>query len=168
MRDLAGRMAHNLLTIDNVLATLPTPAPGVSPSADDVKVAALRKQFNDVEDAQRASINIISGLAETEAMADLQNRPNGLGGADGPGGNPAPSPPDGYAGLPMTPAQRAGDPRMFTSGTAVGANSVSPYISALVATDTNVVRREETVSDSVLRAAKECGAQLPPTPSPSP
>ena len=76
MRDIATRMAHNLLLVDNVLATLPTPPPSSPASADDLKVAALRKQFNDVEDAQRATINVIGGLAETESFTDLQNFSN--------------------------------------------------------------------------------------------
>ena len=167
MRDVASRMAHNIETIDAILATLPTPAPSAVPGADDVKVAAIRKQLNDVEDAQRGAINVISGLAETQAMADLQNRPNGLMGADGPTGAAAATPlPDGWAGLPPTPTN-ANDPRVLMQGNTVGANAETPYVQALGARAAIVTQREEVVSSTLLRAAKECGAQANASASPS-
>jgi hypothetical protein len=166
MRDISYRMAHNLETIDAVLATLPTPLPSASPNADDAKIAALRRQFNDVEDAQRNAINVISGLAETDAMNDLQSRGNGLNGADGPSGKTPPPLPEGFAGLPPTPAQAA-DPRLLVSGIAGGSNAITPFVDALGARYSAVTQREEIVSESVLRATKECAGHPEPVPSPS-
>lgn len=155
MRDIATRMAHNLLLIDTVLATLPTPPPSGPASADDLKVAALRKQFNEVEDAQRATINVIGGLAETQSFTDLQNFSNPLAGAIGPESARTPAP---------TPADT--DMSTMTSGTALGSNSMTPFLSALSARAAAVTTREEKVSESVLAAAKDCGAHSA-SPSPS-
>jgi hypothetical protein len=153
MRDIATRMAHNLLLIDTVLATLPAPPP--SASADDLKVAALRKQFNDVEDAQRATINVIGGLAETQSFTDLQNFSNPLARAIGPESARTPAP---------TPADT--DMSTMTSGTALDSNSMTPFLSTLSARAAAVTTREEKVSESVLAAARDCGAHSA-SPSPS-
>jgi hypothetical protein len=165
LRETAYRMAHNLETVDAVLATVPTPAPSASPGNDARAVEQLRKQLNEVQRAQRDAINVVSGLAETEAMAEFQGRDNGLNGADGPGFPSRKPLPQGYAGLPLSPAD-ASDPRALQEGISVGSNAISPYVQALKLARSTISAREAVAAESILRLASSCG-MVQPSPSPS-
>lgn len=161
MRDVAARMAHNLETVDALIASIPA-----SPRSGELRADLLA-----VRTAQNDAINVVSGLAETEAMAEFQDRKDPLGSA---GAGIAPGRdvrstadlPEGWAGL-RPGAVDAGDPRVLLQGTIVGANTDTGYLAALGEARRTVRRREATASAAILRAASGCRS-LQPSPSPSP
>jgi hypothetical protein len=173
LRDVAMHIAHNLLTVDAILATVPKPT-SATPTAAERATEDLRAKLNAVQDAQRETLNVVSGLAETEAMSEFQKRPNPLQGAvDGDMGQTGASTnnvhlPEGWAGLAPTAADN-GDPRVLLKGMMLGANATTPYMDALSSSRSKVRLREGTASDAILKMAASCNpAQASPAPSSKP
>lgn len=176
MREVAMRMAHNLEVVDAILASVPKPDPKAVPTNTQLQIEDLRDRLNAVQNAQRATINVVSGLAETEAMGEFQSRKDPLGDAfsgDLPkGGKPASAigniaAPEGWAGLAPS-AVDAGDPRLLVAGMMLGANATTPYLDALSDERAKVRAREGTAADAILQIAKACSVQPSPIPSAKP
>lgn len=175
LREVAVRMAHNLEVVDAILASVPKPDPKTVSTAAERQTEELRDKLNAVQNAQRGAINVVSGLAETEALSEFQSRANPLGaGADGDMHVSKPSSasgdaklPQGWGGLAPT-AVDAGDPRLLVKDSLLGANATTPYIDSLSDERANVRLREATAADAILIMAKACGAQPSPAASPSP
>jgi len=172
MRDVASRMAHNLSVVDVLIAAIPTPDPDAAPTNASRQTEELRAKLLAVRTAQNEEINVVSGLAETEAMAEFQSRKDpmgGIGAPDAPGFGGArqkvdPALPEGWAGI-RPGATDAGDPRVLLEGTLLGANVDSSYLGALSVARAKVRRNEGGASTAILAMAAGCRA---PQPSPSP
>lgn len=177
MREVAVRMAHNLEVVDAILASVPKPDAKTAPSNAQRQIEDLRDKLNAVQNAQRATINVVSGLAETEALGEFESRKDPLGNAvegDVPkgGGKPASASgnakvPEGWGGLAPT-AVDAGDPRQLATGMMLGANAITPYLDSLSDERTGVRRAEGVAADAILQMAKACNAQPSPAPSAKP
>lgn len=173
LRDVATHIAHNLLTVDAILATVPKPT-SPSPTAAERATEDLRAKLNAVQDAQRQTLNVVGGLAETEAMSEFQKRANPLQGAvDGDMGRGGASTnnvnlPEGWAGLAPTAVDN-GDPRVLVKGMMLGANATTPYMDALSDSRVKVRQSEAIASDAILKMAASCNAPQPsPVPSAKP
>ncbi len=178
LREVAMRMAHNLETVDAILATIPKPNPAAAPTNAQRQTEDLRDKLNAVQIAQRDSINVVGGLAETEAMSEFQSRPNPLGSAlddAGAGGTRVGAGasggmaklPQGWGGLAPGVAD-AGDPRALLEGTILGGNATTPYLDSLSDERTAVRRREATAANAILKMAQTCNGQPVPSPAPIP
>jgi len=177
MREVAVRMAHNLEVVDAILASVPKPDPSAAPTNAQRQIEDLRDKLNAVQNAQRATINVVGGLAETEALGEFESRKDPLGNAaDGDvpkgGGKPASASgdakvPEGWGGLAPS-AVDAGDPRRLATGMMLGANAITPYLDALSDQRANVRRSEGVAADAILQIAKACGAAPSPAPSAKP
>ncbi len=178
LREVAMRMAHNLETVDAILSTIPKPDRSAVPTNSQRQTEELRTELNAIQKAQRGSINVVSGLAETEAMNEFQSRANPLGAAvddtglskpthstAGASGGMAPLP-QGWGGLAPGPAD-ANDPRYLLKGTILGANATTPYLDSLSDERAEVRLREGTAADAILKMAQACNGQSVPLPSPS-
>jgi len=178
MREVAMRMAHNLEVVDAILASVPKPDPKAVPTSAQRQVEDLRDKLNAVQNAQRATINVVSGLAETEAMTEFESRKDPLGNAvegDAPKGaksanaigNAGVRAPEGWGGL-APGAGDAGDPRLLMTGTLLGANATTPYLDSLADERASVRAKEGTAADAILQIAKACNVQPSPAPSVKP
>lgn len=179
LREVAARMAHNLETVDAILATIPKPNPSTSVTGAQRQTEDLRNRLNAIQDAQRGSINAVGGLAETEAMREFQARANPLGAAvdeTGLAGTRRATPgvsigvsalPQGWGGLAPGPND-ASDPRALLKGTILGANAMTPYLDALSDERAVARLREGTAADAILKMAQTCNGQASPRPSAKP
>jgi len=178
MREVAMRMAHNLEVVDAILASVPKPDPKAVQTNGQRQIEDLRVKLNAVQNAQRATINVVSGLAETEALAEFESRQDPLGTAssgDAPKGakpanaigNAGVKAPDGWGGL-APDVTDAGDPRLLAQGLMLGANATTPYLDSLSDERASVRAKEGTAADAILTIAKACNVQPSPAPSAKP
>ena len=178
MREVAMRMAHNLEVVDAILASVPKPDTKAVPTNAQRQIEDLRDKLNAVQNAQRATINVVSGLAETEALGEFESRRDPLGNAvegDVPKsptpanaiGNAGVKAPEGWGGLAPGAAD-AGDPRLLAAGSMLGANATTPYLDALSDERASVRAKEGTAADAILQIAKACNVQSSPASSATP
>jgi hypothetical protein len=79
LENIAGFLAKNLAIIDKVLSD---PRFASNPqTADDTALADMKVRLQAVADEQKEALNLVSGVAETYSLGELNSRPSQLNGA---------------------------------------------------------------------------------------
>jgi hypothetical protein len=173
MENLIRPIANNIIAIQTILDS-PELQTGSGPAADQQRVHEIRDKLLMALAAQNASLDIISGFVDTQAMANLQhageayiasmNTPDTTERLASPGPvNPLQSDPN-YAGLPPNPYYI--DP-VTIPGLTLGYNPVTRLTGALHWTIDTTETRENDAAKAVMSSAALCSNALP-TPVPSP
>lgn len=173
MENLIRPIANNIIAIQTILDS-PELQTGSGPAEDQQRVHEIRDKLLMALAAQNASLDIISGFVDTQAMADLQhageayissmNTPDTTAKLASPGPvSPLQSDPN-YAGLPPNPYYI--DP-VSIPGLTLGYNPVTRLTGALHWTIDTTATRENDAAKAVMSSATLCSNAIP-TPVPSP
>lgn len=173
MENLIRPIANNIIAIQTILDS-PELQTGSGPAEDQQRVHEIRDKLLQALAAQNASLDIISGFVDTQAMANLQhageayissmNTPDTTTKLASPGPvNPLQTDPN-YAGLPPNPYYI--DP-VTIPGLTLGYNPVTRLTGALHWTIDTTATRENDAAKAVMSSAAMCSNAIP-TPVPSP
>lgn len=173
MENLIRPIANNIIAIQTILDS-PELQTGSGPAEDQQRVHEIRDKLLQALAAQNASLDIISGFVDTQAMANLQhageayissmNTPDTTAKLASPGPvNPLQTDPN-YAGLPPNPYYI--DP-VTIPGLTLGYNPVTRLTGALRWTIDTTATRENDAAKAVMSSAALCSNAIP-TPAPSP
>jgi hypothetical protein len=161
MENLVGPLTKNFDAIERLLRD-PQIFRNPPLTGDDRRLLELRDGMQRVTDAQKASLNLINGIVQTQSLKDIQqvgndaqavfSQPDTVSAPTTPSSGPGLQDPN-QAGLPPDPnvIDLAAIP-----GLSVGSNPISRIADVLVWTHAVALRREEPVSSAVLDDVSRC------------
>jgi hypothetical protein len=171
LEQVETRLVHNLKVVDKLLGDQQR-FPSVPKSDDERDVITMRSQLLAVADAQRKSLDLVSGTIATEDLGQMQGDiSTQMKSATGqvaplPGATGDPVSFIGAAGLPdYTPV--SGLPTTASKTSTLGGHTVYDEIaSALENTQGTTARRETVATSAVIAAVNDCRGTVSPAPAP--
>ena len=178
MSNLVGPLANNIIAIKNQLSD-PELFPTHPQTADQQAAVDLKNKLLNALGPQETSLDIINGFVETQNLADLQHRDEGLiKSMSQPDVNtiqgtatPGPFQNKDQAGINgAEPDPYFIDPAQVP-GLTLGYNTTTRLRDALQWTEKETATRETTAAQAMTTAIRSCGGQVPgsePAATPTP